>query len=371
MQTLRLFSIGLRAKNTNPQTLANDGRDNNKEQFYWINGKENIQKLFEGDAFAAKIWFGLMYQSAINKEGDNIVLADNSLREKINYCSDNQANFYKAREYVTALYGKINRVQENYAQFKPEKEKSLAKENWQNIVSCYESVIDLMEHAPKIIELFDNNAAMTQNWYQGMALARALPTLKAEVEARKYHAAIQHFAPLFKALDMREKFIDNTKNITIGHAVLYESKDKKNPIRRFVDIEEAQGKYADTYLVADVFIKNLYAPKLSEKSKKDATLSQEFIKPDYHWIDVFVKYGTFVASIALAENSDEVAAILQTSTLPSGSTLRKSKGVNVMINSYFSFIFSNYYNKNGDYGNLKNGFEISAPVGVSFNFGAH
>ena len=100
-------------------------------------------------------------------------------------------------------------------------------------------------------------------------------------------------------------------------------------------------------------------------------ISSEFIKPDYHWIDVFVKYGTFVASMALAENSDEVAAILQTSTLPSGSTLRKSKGVNVMINSYFSFIYSNYYNKNGDYGNLKDGFEISAPVGLSINFGAH
>ena len=97
------LSIGLRAKNTNPQTLTNDGRNDNKESPYWINGKENVQKLFEGDAFAAKIWFGLMYQLAINKEGDNIVLADTSLREKINYCFDNQANFYKAREYVTVM----------------------------------------------------------------------------------------------------------------------------------------------------------------------------------------------------------------------------------------------------------------------------
>jgi hypothetical protein len=81
-----------------------------------------------------------------------------------------------------------------------------------------------------------------------------------------------------------------------------------------------------------------------------------------------VKYGTFMAAMISAENSDQVATIIETYALPSGSArIKKFSTFNVSINSYL-----------GPYRNTRNfkkdvwkegSWGITAPVGVALNWG--
>ena len=357
MQTLRLFSIGLRADTT--------------KETYWIHGKDNVQKLFEGDALAAKIWLGLMYQLAENDKDKPITFADTTLAAKINLWADNTDYFYDTRQYLTTFYNKALAIQDNYVQLKKGKEEKPVVDNWQNYINCYESIIELVEHAPKIIELFDKNEAMSQNWYQGIKIAKGLLTLKVEVEARKYPAAVQHIAALFKALDMRAKFINEDTIKRLGSCIIYENANKQKPLRRFVDIDELKSKFADKDSIKSITILKSEAKEKEIKECKKDNATKILIEPNYDWVNEFVRYASFAASMALTKNSDEVEALLTTTTLPSGSVSRKSKGVSLMVNTYLSTIYGFYLKKENERTDLSQGFAISAPIGLSLNMGIY
>lgn len=345
MQTIRLFSMGLRSKDL--EKVAKDEKDPK----YWIHGNDHVEKLFEGDALASKIWLGLMYQLAVDAEGKDIQFANETLKSKLNKIHHSN-DIYQAQDYIKALYKKALLIQDNYVSYKNNKENKDGKENWQNFAAYYESVVDLIDYAPKIIEIFDDKANMNQNWYQGIYIAKGLATLKAEVEGRQYHAAIHHLADLFKALDIRPKYANDTT--LIGSMKLFSDKNCTIPIREFVPIDQLKGKFFSVGTsIIDAKIKT-----------NDGKLSKP--NEEYGWLSKLIKYGTFAASMALAQNSDEVAAILDATTLPPGSARSKAKGVSIMVNSYFSGLYGRYSNQNYL---TKNGFLLSAPIGFSLNFG--
>ena len=86
-----------------------------------------------------------------------------------------------------------------------------------------------------------------------------------------------------------------------------------------------------------------------------------------------VKYGTFMASVVKAENSEEVKKVIQNFALPTGSSrIKRSSAFNVSINAYPG-LFTGYEQIKGVDPNLSKGkfnsFGISAPIGVSTSFG--
>jgi hypothetical protein len=88
-----------------------------------------------------------------------------------------------------------------------------------------------------------------------------------------------------------------------------------------------------------------------------------------------VKYGTFMASVVKAENSEEVKKVIQNFALPTGSSrIKRSSAFNVSINAYPG-LFTGYEQIKGvdsswSKSNHKfNSFGISAPIGVSTSFG--
>lgn len=85
-----------------------------------------------------------------------------------------------------------------------------------------------------------------------------------------------------------------------------------------------------------------------------------------------LKYGTFMASVVQAENSDEVKAIIESVALPPGSfrTKRESK-CNISLNSFLGFTggweFMPIIESEKKF--RLNNFALSAPVGLSFTRG--
>ncbi|MEL6390495.1 MAG: hypothetical protein AAFQ02_10050, partial [Bacteroidota bacterium] len=75
-----------------------------------------------------------------------------------------------------------------------------------------------------------------------------------------------------------------------------------------------------------------------------------------------LKYGTFVANILEAEDSDDVAEVLDQAALPVGSwRIKRNSNLNVSINSYLGVEYSWFHGQ----GERQNGLGVSAPVGVT------
>ncbi len=90
-------------------------------------------------------------------------------------------------------------------------------------------------------------------------------------------------------------------------------------------------------------------------------------KKDFYFKDDLLKYGNFIAIVAEAENSDEVAAAIEAVALPVGSSItKKYASFSVAVNAYTGVAggqeILELKGKNGF-------FSVAAPVGFSFNTG--
>ncbi len=84
-----------------------------------------------------------------------------------------------------------------------------------------------------------------------------------------------------------------------------------------------------------------------------------------------LKYGSFMAAVTQAENSDEVAQAIEAAALPSGSSrIKRETEFNVSLNSYVG-LFSGYEKIEGaDRSGFKfNSYGVTAPIGVSISRG--
>jgi hypothetical protein len=89
---------------------------------------------------------------------------------------------------------------------------------------------------------------------------------------------------------------------------------------------------------------------------------------NFTWDKELLKYGTFIANVAKAENSDEVKAAIEAIALPVGSaSIKKRTKSNISLNAYLGL--SPGLERNGDLDEFKFTFGVSAPVGIAFNWG--
>jgi hypothetical protein len=83
-----------------------------------------------------------------------------------------------------------------------------------------------------------------------------------------------------------------------------------------------------------------------------------------------LKYGSFMASMAQAEDSDEVAAVIESFALPSGSArIKRESSFNVALNAYLG-VYGGWeksrYDENDSWDGI---FGLTAPVGISISHG--
>ena len=81
-----------------------------------------------------------------------------------------------------------------------------------------------------------------------------------------------------------------------------------------------------------------------------------------------LKYGTFMAAISSAENSDDVAKVIEAMALPvGGSSIKKHSSFNIAIQSYLGGFYGSENIEQLKTGKRKNAAGIFAPVGISFS----
>jgi hypothetical protein len=183
-----------------------------------------------------------------------------------------------------------------------------------------------------------------------MYIAEILPRIYAEMKGRQYNAAVQHFAELIRASDFRRIYLDTVlgKEIIINDSIIYKrtAPNKYEPIRAYNELFNNYVKINDKPFK----INNLYIHK-----------NAQYQKVDYTYVEQFLKYGTFAASLALARSSDEVALLIESTMSPPGSSRTKDYGRVIGINSYFGFQGAKDRSDKFNMG-------VSAPIGINFSF---
>ena len=99
-----------------------------------------------------------------------------------------------------------------------------------------------------------------------------------------------------------------------------------------------------------------------------ALLTELLGAANFAWKDELIKYGTFVANVAQAENSDEVKSAIEAVALPVGSaSIKKRSKTNIALNSYVGLAGGVQFN--GD-SQVYNFMGVNAPIGVTIS-GSH
>jgi hypothetical protein len=82
-----------------------------------------------------------------------------------------------------------------------------------------------------------------------------------------------------------------------------------------------------------------------------------------------LKYGTFMASVAQAQSSDEVEAAIEVIALPPGSaSIKKNAAFNLSLNAYLGGFWGNEYLPSNSVKKWSGTTGVCAPIGLAFNF---
>ncbi|MFY0604309.1 MAG: hypothetical protein JXQ93_10185 [Flavobacteriaceae bacterium] len=102
-----------------------------------------------------------------------------------------------------------------------------------------------------------------------------------------------------------------------------------------------------------------------------SSLLTELLGPDnFKWKNELIKYGTFIANVAQAENSNEVQSAIEAIALPVGSaSIKKKTKSNIALNAYVGL--SPGLEHNGKLGEYKFSFGINAPIGIALSKGEY
>lgn len=341
LQTIQLISTSFRSSNPADST------------HYWINGLDSLNLLVKGDALGAQIWMGTVYQLAVDDNKKPITFQNGqTLRHFINGLYDKKDNFYKMRNYVQGLISRVNMIE------MANKEMRLAQGNdekfyWDKMVSSYENILSLVKFAPTIKDILEPETALPRTWYKGIYVAEMLPRIYAEMKGREYHAAVQHIAELVQAFDSRPMYVKEGKNFiridTLNTFYQPNSANNMVPVREYKS-------FSGTYIMKEnkpMVIEKLYVD--------DDSLGKKPL--EYTGILKFIKYSSFAASMVLAQSSDAVAELLESTMTPSGGTHIKEKGWLLSINSYIGL--QNTFRQNDSAGY----FSIAAPIGINLSYG--
>lgn len=86
--------------------------------------------------------------------------------------------------------------------------------------------------------------------------------------------------------------------------------------------------------------------------------------------DEYVKYGTFMASIVEAKNSDEVKAAIEAAVLPIGSSsIKRETSMNISLNAFIGPFAGGEYLPTLKDNQWAFSYGVTAPIGVAFSWG--
>lgn len=334
-------------------------KNSNEDGTYWLPNSE-IKKLYQNDDLL-KLYLGLLIKHA---QLDHIVFEKSdsntqNLSEIINAAAINEISSYKI--FIKEIFQKTQTIELKIKELPEIKNDSLKFEKYYSIIS---NTLDLMRKAVKIktlphfptlnIKLIDDS-----NHYFDMAQTTADAAI--DVNRRNYTSAIVNIAELYKlSTQIYEKNDPGLIKLRDDVKVIKEDVDKqsvvvnKPPGKDDINEQKKLKTLKENY---EISINNL---------KKQIDINDIKYRDKYA---VFFKYGTFMATVTQAKNSQQVEEAIEAFALPTGSArIKRETEFNVALNAYCGLFYGGENIKGLDNG-YKGTYGITAPIGISINWG--
>lgn len=280
---------------------------------YWI--KANEAKKILADSAVLRLYLGLINESAMLNYDSIKFTQEVSLVGVLNSMSaaDKYKKEYKAyRTYVLAMVKKAEALDSMIATHQKQTSDSLSFELY---YKYFDASVDLMEYGLGFGKLpYVNLPHLVDSTKIYFETARTTADMFLDVNRRNYASAVINLVELY--------------NIVLHDSVTIGSKERK---------------------------------AAAQKDNDTSALMQSKL----------LKYGTFMATIVQAKNSEEVENAIEAFALPVGSArIKRESQFNLSVNAYCGFFGGIERIRGFDNGPAKvNAFGLTAPVGIAVSWG--
>jgi hypothetical protein len=309
------------------QLLSVSFKNPEYQDHYWYNFSEVKNLLDPNQNKLLQIYLGLLRQEAKN---EGIAFISNHKPVGLDVLLDNAFNkgksamalFKNCRQYIQNIMGKAESIEKNWATLSKTQNDSTRIEIYLQTIN---KTIDLLESAVDIETIYASTKIhqFKDSCQKYFALLKTSSDLAADINRHNYISAIVNVSDIL--------------NQTISKNWRYK-------------INNAKAK--------------IIQPDLLQLAAAQSKI---------------IKYGNFMAALALAQNSDQVANIIETVAMPAGSArIKRETAFNVSLNAYCGLYYGyeKIHGLNND--GLKqvnldfkkwNSFGLSAPIGFAISWG--
>jgi len=373
-QTLQLFSSSLKS---------------NDSSSYWVTYPE-IKNLVQ-DETLLKIYMGLLIQKAKIGAITFTVKNKNGKEEKISLFDLINNKYEQLSPYKTYIASLASKTQALNSEIKLSKtfkdNDSLRFETYYRIVS---STIKLMRYgvqADKLPIVAKDSLKLEEKTKLFFDMAQTSADMVIDVHRKNYALAVSNAVQLVELIntsnEIRLNKLKEDNDVKAYLLALYISENFKNKCSK----KDSSGIYDDIKkrfinynadLAKNIICRVCFEDYLVElKTHQYVKLYLAFKKSEIPFSTIsgsIIKYGTFMAVVVKASNSDDVEAAIEAIALPVGSArIKRETNFNVSINAYCG-LFGGYEKIKGIDSDMKyikdwNSFGVTAPIGISISRG--
>ena len=353
---------------------------------YWVPA-DSVKGLLD-DPTGRNLYFGLIFQKYgsvsfqihANKETRRL---DTLLAWAKRATDALQDSLSAYKNFIETLSDHAEEVNEYLTELKTKKKEDI---DYNDYYKFYNAALDLLEHGLRFIDLpyVELNESLENKIHiqsiKWLSVARNTGDLYIDVRTKNYSSAVLDVSGILDTVfnktdyvnelnaelaDLKNKLEEAKQNST-------DSVSKTNQVNNV--IAEFSKNQAATLLDLD---NQLRSKKINDtvviKYVRQIVIGNRALDASekyFNWQSTVLKYGTFAATVAQAQNSDEVEAAIESIALPVGSaSIKKKSNWNIALNAYLGGFYGNEYLKETPGPNWAAISGIYAPVGVTFSKG--
>ncbi len=339
-------------------------RNKNKDSL-WVSPQELKEML--NDKITFQIYLGLIWQSVKNHDITFYKQPVNSTGhdEEIKFTAllqNNKAIIEIMRSKVQEFAGLSNKTQMAFTDLKT-KLNSRTKISNDDIFNYINVSTDIVEYALSFVKIFDESV----NSESYIAIVRQSNNLFKDIYIKQYNKGVTD------ALGLIAKISELVKERSIVSSG-YQSEpfyaslgSEKKDIKDLIDLIANGKKIKDKNLIKVLNELHIHA---SVNPILESLIGKQRIDDLVEFIEKVKPYALFVANIANAETAEDVKFALDAAILPVGSSaIKKYSCFNISVQSYLGAFYRLDDPKNELTKTWSDQFGVTAPIGVSFNWG--
>jgi len=364
---------------------------------YWVSSKEINELISNENLFQTYIGL-LLAKSEFNEY--KVKFNDTSLKDlvELKYTENNvvKNNIADLKNLILEIYQTYHNVEEKVNSFKDIKDERVLAEKSYDAFSLVKTSVSTIK------DLVSNKSYLGTKDIkidESVLTNYIDPTVEIAYNLfnKKYNVAIKNFIYILNQVPSVSKVISDYDLVNLVESVDLDDTKKLNRDKLMTTFLQ-QKNVRQSLITSEIFTDEQIEDFINNDSISKTDLLklvkhnqteiynylskskqvENFLKSNNgnysKFISKFSTYGTLIANVATAQNSDEVKAAIEASVLPVGSSrMKRNSNWSITANAYVGAFYGNAFYKELVDGALEkrsiNTFGVTAPIGISFSKG--